>query len=466
MIEQVASGASPSRSHRFISKIPLLLILLLSAWIQFTVVARTETWNPLAADASTYFLSAYNLDHYGVYSRTVTFPPEQHPQAPPPDAYRSPGYPLFLRLHGHPEPSMDFLGRVMLVQAGLGVASVWMMYLIATRFMRRRWACVAALLTAISPHLAVASTYILTESLFFFLLLASMLGLLWSMESARRWPFVVTGLLCGLCSLVRPTVEFLPVLAVFAVLVIPRLNAWRTRVLLVFLGFAIAMSPWLVRNATLPDQSGQPSLMVQFLMQGSYPNFMYQNNPLTYPNPYAYDPDAGRISGSLSNALAHIAQNFRNEPITTARWYLIGKPGFFLSWTSLESNKAHDGGDVFVYPVKRTPYRDDPRFVLLRNVAYVLHWPLMLLGLIGACMPWWRPRRWGLSGELLIAGRLVSLVILYAIGFHMIGAPFPRYGVPFRPLLYPLAVLAGVALWRSRRVGNDAMEQEMPLHAP
>jgi 4-amino-4-deoxy-L-arabinose transferase-like glycosyltransferase len=455
---QTASEASPKRMNHIASKIALLLILLLSACLQFTAVARTEAYNPLGADALDYFLSAYNLDHYGVYSRTVTFPQEDHLQAPPPDAVRSPGYPLFLRLLGHPEPSLNYIGRVMLVQAALGVASVWMMYLIATRFLRRRWACLAALLTAISPHLIVISTYLLTESLFFFLLLASTLGLLKAIESAKptHWSFVLVGLLWGLCSLVRPTVEFIPVLVLLAAIAIPRLKQFRATAMLLFLGFAVVLAPWLIRNATLPPQDNQPSLMIQFLLHGSYPNFLYQNNPATYGDPYRWDPSVDQIGRSLPKVLTHIAHNFKDDPLTYARWYLIGKPGFFLSWTNLESWTNPDGGDIYIYPVKRSPFRDDQRFVLIRNLAYVLHWPLMLLGLAGACLPWWRPQRWELSGASLFATRLLSLILLYAIGFHMIGAPFPRYGIPFRPLLYPLALMAVLAPWRSRDAQPDA----------
>ena len=451
MIKQVASGASTRHAKSIASKIALLLVLLLSAFIQFTVVTHTEVINPFHADAREYFFSAYNLDHYGVYSSEVTWPPEQHVQPPHADAVATPGYPLFLRLIGHPEPTIEFERRVKLVQAALGVLSVWMMYLIAARFLRRGWACLAALLTAISPHLAVSSTYMLTESLFFFLLLACVLGVMYAIESTKRWPLVLVGLLWGLCSLVRSTTVFMPIVALLAALAIPRLKQFRTSTLLMFLGFAAVMSPWLIRNADLPPHTTQSSKMVKFLLHGSYPNFMYKNNPATYGDPYRWDPDGEGLSRNLPGVLTHIAQNFKHDPFTTTRWYLIGKPGFLLAWTNIDSWTRRGGGDIFVFPVTSSPFRDDWRFVLIRGAAYILHWPLMLLGLIGACLPWWRPQRWGLSGEPLIAARLVSLVVLYAIGFHMIGAPYPRYGIPFRPLLYPLALAALLALRHARR---------------
>jgi 4-amino-4-deoxy-L-arabinose transferase-like glycosyltransferase len=451
---------TPAR-NRIAANVVLLSILLFSAFIQFTVVTQTQVISPFRADAREYFFSAYNLAHYGVYSSQVTWPPEQHVQPPPADALRTPGYPIFLRLVGHPEPTVEYEGRIKLTQATLGVLSVWMMYLIAVSFLRRRWACVAALLTAISPHLAVSSTYVLTESLFFFLLLACVLALFWAIDSAKRWPFAVVGLLIGLCSLVRSTTAFMPVLALLACLAIPRLKQFRASALLVFLGCAMAVSPWLIRNAGLPPQVQQSSQMVGFLRDGSYPNFMYNNDPATFGDPYRADPQAAQIGRSVPSVLAHIAQNFRKDPIATARWYLIGKPGYFLSWADITG-----AGDMFVYNVASSPYLEDRRFDLIRRVAFALHWPLMLLGLVGACLPWWRPQRWGLSGARLAAARLVSLVVFYAIGFHMIGAPFPRYGVPFRPLLYPLALLALTAPWRSRAGVAGIPEPVTEAHIP
>jgi hypothetical protein len=41
---------------------------------------------------------------------------------------------------------------------------------------------------------------------------------------------------------------------------------------------------------------------------------------------------------------------------------------------------------------------------------------------------------------------MVAIVVAYAVGFHIVVAPFPRYGVPFRPLLYLLAMLPLLAL--------------------
>ena len=56
--------------------------------------------------------------------------------------------------------------------------------------------------------------------------------------------------------------------------------------------------------------------------------------------------------------------------------------------------------------------------------------------------------RWLVLGESgTLAAAIVALVVAYSIAFHMIVAPFPRYGIPFRPLLYALAMLPLRAAW-------------------
>ena len=74
----------------------------------------------------------------------------------------------------------------------------------------------------------------------------------------------------------------------------------------------------------------------------------------------------------------------------------------------------------------------------------------MLLGSISALLAWWRPAWLGLEGDRLHAARVVSLVVLYAIAFHMLAAPYPRYGVPFRSLIQVMA-LTLASTWISRR---------------
>jgi 4-amino-4-deoxy-L-arabinose transferase-like glycosyltransferase len=437
--------SAATRRGRIISLLAVFIILAISAAIQFIVVTRTVIPRPIRADAAAYFSYAYNLKHSGVYSAQPTWRTPEKVQTVLPDAVSTPGYPLFLLLVPRLEPTDGYVMRVLLVQAALGVVSVLLVFLIAGTFLRPGWTHAVALLTAISPHLATISTYLLTESLFLFLVLASVWMSLVAMATPTRWKLLGAGLLWGACSLVRPTVQFLPVLFVLAALALPRFRQYRHAAVLVFVGFLVVQAPWQIRNNTTQFAANQPSLTAKFLHHGSYPEFMYQNRPETYGFPYDADPDSERLSRDVSSALANIARHFRDDPLTYAHWYLIGKPGAFLSWGIINGY-----GDIYTYPPRHTPYREDSRFQAIRVVALILHWPLMLLGLGGAMAAWWRPRLFASGDRAIFAARIVSAIVLYAIAFHMIGAPFPRYAIPFRPLVYMLALALVSVPWLRR----------------
>jgi len=75
-----------------------------------------------------------------------------------------------------------------------------------------------------------------------------------------------------------------------------------------------------------------------------------------------------------------------------------------------------------------------------------VHWPLVLSGAAAIFLVFWRPRWLGLADARQSSAAIVAVIVLYAIAFHMIGAPYPRYGIPFRPLLFALALLPLQAL--------------------
>ena len=104
------------------------------------------------------------------------------------------------------------------------------------------------------------------------------------------------------------------------------------------------------------------------------------------------------------------------------------------------------------HPVSASPFVQRPSFAAIRALMFVLHWPLMLFGVAGAFTALWRPKWFRFEDERRVAGRqAMALVLLVAILLHMIGASFPRYGIPFRPLEYLLAVAMMTAQWRGMR---------------
>ncbi len=420
-----------------------MLILAISAWIQFTVVTNTKMEHPLHSDARDYFLYAFNLKNLGIYSEAWTL--ADPPQPAVPDSVRTPGYPLFLLLVATPVPDESFVRRVTLVQAGLGVGSVLLIFLLSRKFLPSGWSHCAALLAALSPHLAIMSSVVLSESLFTLLLFASTFITIVAMDRKRAWLYVLTGILWSLCSLVRPTTQFLPPL-LFLLALLPRYRrAWLRPALVMLAAFMFIQAPWRLRNLSVPENLSQPNMTAVFLNFGTYPNFMYQNDSNTAGYPYRFDPDAEQSQQDVPHALAHIARRFHDQPLEMITWTLAGKPVSFLSWSNPDGDH-----DILIFPVTRNPYDSDRRLHTIRTGMRWAHWPLMLFGMGGLGLLAFAPKQLALNDSQLMAVRVVAGVFAYALAFHMIGAPLPRYGIPFRPLLYPMAILVVWAIWHRK----------------
>lgn len=431
------NGTRPGRAVRLL----LLLVICFSAFIQYNVVSRTIVEEPLRVDASEYLSYAYNLKNFDTYSMEKTWLKASQASAPIPDSIRPPGYPLFLLLVGDPQPTEAFLSRVSMIQGGLGVLSVWLAYLVAAHLTRPIFAVFVALLSAISPHAATISTYLLTESLFQFLLLASVLALLKAFDGRRISMFILAGGLWGLSALVRSTALYFPLLLMVALFAIPKLRPLRKQFAVALLSFVVILSPWVIRNQSPIVEKPGTSLLVKALSHGSYPGFMYQDLPESFGFPYLFDPMADGATRNLPSVLGDIAGRFHSNPGKYVKWYLLGKPYFFLSMENVQ------GFDVLIYPTTSTPYYEDVRFAILRWFSVEAHWPLMLTGVAGMILLAIRPSWLGLSDSQTLAASLVALLLAYAIAFHMVVAPFPRYAIPFRPFIYALALIPIQAIW-------------------
>jgi len=121
------------------------------------------------------------------------------------------------------------------------------------------------------------------------------------------------------------------------------------------------------------------------------------------------------------------------------QWYFIEKPINLWSWDGVQSP-----GAGFLYPARRSPYARDPLFGWTAYIMGTLHTPLMILGFIGAIIVWWPKLMQRLTGTQKFASKLTSLMLLYITAVHMVGAPFPRYAIPFFPLVYSLGIFC---LW-------------------
>lgn len=229
---------------------PLRTLALLALGVRLALFLLVRPWSPavesrfvLAGDGIGYQRFATTLLATG---RLALSPAE------PPNARRTPGYPLFVAgiyaLAG-PRPWV-----VLLVQVALDVASCLLLVVLARRWLPPWPAFLAGVLYALDPFLALYTAgTLLSEGLFVFLLLLATWCLVRSLEApgaARARAFAaLAGLVLGLHVLTRPVSQFL-----VAVFVVPPLLSSRparerlVQAAVLLVTFVATLTPTLVRN--------------------------------------------------------------------------------------------------------------------------------------------------------------------------------------------------------------------------
>ena len=189
----------------------LFLITFLALLIRVKYVEQTEIYNPIRADAAQYVTYGYNLYYHGVFSKDFI-------EKPLPDSYRSPGYPILISLAFKIGGKHYFYPVVIYFQIVFSMLLVPLTFFIGRRFISQSLALLAAILTAISPHLVSMTSYLLTEILFSFVLLSAICFLCMALERKQVIFFVISGLFFGLSYLTNETAFFLPFI-IIAVLI-------------------------------------------------------------------------------------------------------------------------------------------------------------------------------------------------------------------------------------------------------
>jgi 4-amino-4-deoxy-L-arabinose transferase-like glycosyltransferase len=167
----------------------------------------------------------------------------------------TPGYPMFLvgiiGLFGiDPE-------AIAAVQHGLGIGSAVICYYVGKLAVGRLVGLAAGLLAGLNTSLVLYEQHILTEPLFSFLILLSMLLLVAATRGRVGWLFLLGGVVAGLAALTRPIGQTIVLAAPPALWLLYR--RWRPTVracLLLVAGFGLAAGPWIARNALTQSEAG------------------------------------------------------------------------------------------------------------------------------------------------------------------------------------------------------------------
>jgi 4-amino-4-deoxy-L-arabinose transferase-like glycosyltransferase len=401
---------------------------------------RSESWigttvrRPLQSDASDYFYYAFNMSYHDTYSREISQSADAK-YKPTPDAVRSPGYPLVLSFLIDGPPGRKLIKKIQLFQMLVSTLTLILAFFFFKSFLPPLLGGVAALLMALSPHLIIFNSYILSETLFCFTLVLIGLLICRYVRQPSWWFSIVLGSILGIGSLVRPSLQFFPLVLAIMLSIHYGRKAGLKLAFLILLGFILTMSPWYIRNIITLGKASDTSLMIKFLHHGLYPDFKYKQKQESYRRPYKYDPRSEKISKNLISVFKEIKTRFRAHPLKHLEWFLIKKPALFWSWNTVQGH-----GDVFVYYVSNTPFSQNKTFQWTHRLMRIIHGPLVLMSFLGSLLVWIVPQSAKINDNIIFSVRFVGALLLYYTILHMIGVPFPRYSVPLRPFQYGMAM--------------------------
>jgi len=416
----------------------LLFITLLGAILRLQAVTATVVENPIRADARVYYFAALNMERWNIFSKEE---PSEHP--PKPDAFVQPALPWVITHFIEFPPTDRMLLRFNIAQAVLGTLTILLTFGFFRLFAGPAMALGAALLTALSPHLVVMTTYLLTETLFTFLLMGGMFALAFGLQRHQTAWAVIGGLLLGMSALTRATTEYLPLFMLPFLYWATDSQTFRRIALPAALTALAVIFAWKLRNLAVTGALGDPTLMISALHHGMYPDFLFNGIPESRGAPYRFDPFTQQINGAGS-VVAEILRRTAEEPALYIWWYIVGKPISLLSWEMIDGI-----GDIFIYPISASPYLDRPLFTATRTLALWLHAPISIAAVVGCGVALVRPRLLGITEKSRLPAQLTALLVLYFFAIHLVGAPYPRYGIPLRPFIYGLGLFTLISLARN-----------------
>ena len=169
---------------------------------------------------------------------------------------------------------------------------------------------------------------------------------------------------------------------------------------------------------------------------------MYNFLPESRGFAYAYDPWGKNITLSSQVVLDELSRRVMEKPWVYFQWYAVGKVATVFSWSILAGV-----GDVFVYPVLKTPFHETNHLSLIHSLMQSTHVIWVFLSWVATVFVWTAFAKNSLPRQFLFMARILSLLMMYFIVLHMIGAPYPRYSIPMRPVIYGLAVVSLVGMW-------------------
>ncbi|MFC1698990.1 ArnT family glycosyltransferase [Candidatus Omnitrophota bacterium] len=222
----------------------LFLVVIVTLSFLLALFFYKGSGHPIKGDAQQYNIIAQNLLRHRAYSLSP---------GPPylPTTLREPGYAFFLAFL-----IWLFKGNYVAIygtQVVLYLLTVVLVYYLSAKILGKGIARWVTLLTGLCPTLANYPGYLLSETLFTFLIILFMLAILRAVEVNRTAWYICSGLLLGLCALTKciTVLLFVPI-AFCGVLYSGNINLffrkYAKNFVIFVVTFLVIVAPWSIRN--------------------------------------------------------------------------------------------------------------------------------------------------------------------------------------------------------------------------
>lgn len=284
------------------------------------------------------------------------------------------------------------------------------------------------IILALDPTLAFLSFQFYTDTAFLLLFLPWLLITLHYADKPSLKKLIVSALILGVAILVRPVVQFLPILMAVYILWQSRKTDWKRGVMHVVIYFTIIgaiLTPWIIRNLNTFGSPGLSSQSAFILYTNFVPalNSVVENTDfLEERNSFLTDEEYKGDAITLANADIYTKKSIeiiRRHPTETA--YIMSK--------SLFTFFTNDG-----FYSLFAQLHDEPRDFIPIIVIMKLFWVLITISaFIGAL-------RYLLKNRSMWALFIVILVAYFALTSTITAfGTNPRYRLPVDPIILALA---------------------------
>jgi len=431
---------------------PALAGLVLLALLLRVAYVSLANPMPLRSDASGYDAAARRLVATGSYAYPVgrdLWDEDVFREASwdiylgrPANAFSMPGYAWFLaaiyRVGG---ATPGRLLSVRLAQAFLGALTVVWVFLIADSILGRRAAWAAAALQGLYPPGIWASGYLLTETLFTWLIGGQLAAMTWAARSGRVAAYALVGIATSAAFYVRPVAALLPLLNLVHDAVRLRFagsphvlpHGLVVRYATLGLAFVLLVAPWAARNqrrygVLMPTTSAAALPIVQGrLIARGLPIPTGTIPQLADLSPFSYD-DHAYAERTAARIAARIPPASPGEHVDAA-----------LRRLGMLSQALTSPFDFFSTPVP------------IASGWFAMQSALLALALLGL----WRHR-----GDLKVVVLLGGVPVAFVVVHWLVSILWSRYLYPSMPMVLMLAGAGLVALaplggGRRRLVGRS-----------